>query len=90
MLTETARVLGVVQALETELAGFARPQAVHHAGKAIADLAVMLAAGGVCPADVLMLRVRPHAQSAPAASVEIRIPNRAGDEPACKPDSVIS
>ena len=60
LLTETARVLGLVQSLETELAGFSRPQAVHHPGKAVADLAVMLAAGGDCPADVVMLRARPH------------------------------
>lgn len=60
LLTETARVLGVVEALETELGGFARRGAVHHPGKAICDLAVMLAAGGVCPADVVMLRARPH------------------------------
>lgn len=60
LLTETARVLGLVEALRVELDGFARPTAVHHPGKAIADLAVMLAAGGDCPADVAMLRARPH------------------------------
>lgn len=60
LLTETARVLGVVDALETELAGFTRRGAVHHPGKAICDLAVMLAAGGQVPADVVMLRARPH------------------------------
>lgn len=60
LLTETARVLGVVDALTTELGGFARPLAIHHPGKAICDLAVMLAAGGDCPADVVMLRARPH------------------------------
>ena len=60
LLTETARVLGLVEALVTELAGFTRRGAVHAPGKAIADLAVMLAAGGECPADVVMLRARPH------------------------------
>lgn len=60
LLTETAGVLGVVEALATELAGFTRRGAVHQPGKAIADLAVMLAAGGHCPADVVMLRARPH------------------------------
>lgn len=60
LLTETARALGVVQGLETELAGFARQGATHLPGKAIADLAVMLAAGGAVPADVVMLRARPH------------------------------
>ena len=60
LLTETARVLGLVEALAVELDGFARPTAVHLPGKAICDLAVMLAAGGDCPADVAMLRARPH------------------------------
>lgn len=59
LLTETARVLGVVEALEVELGGFTRRGAVHHPGKAVCDLAVMLAGGGQCPADVMMLRTRP-------------------------------
>lgn len=50
-MTEIARVLGLVEALAVELDGFARPTAVHLPGKAICDLAVMLAAGGDCPAD---------------------------------------
>jgi len=60
LLTETARALRLVEALEVELGGFMRPNAVHHPGKAVCDLAVMLAAGGDCPADVAMLRARPH------------------------------
>ena len=60
LLTETARALGLVEALSVELDGFARPKAAHLPGKAICDLAVMLAAGGDCPADVVMLRARPH------------------------------
>ena len=59
-MTETARVLGLVEALALELDGFARPTAVHLPAKAICDLTVMLAAGGDCPADVVMLRARPH------------------------------
>ncbi len=45
LLTETARALGQVEALEVELGGSMRPNAVHHPGKAVCDLAVMLAAG---------------------------------------------
>ena len=59
-MTETARTLGLVEALRVELGGFVRPQAVHHPGKATCDLAVMLAAGGDCPADVAMLRAIAH------------------------------
>ena len=57
LLPETARALGL-EALSVELDGFARPKAVHLPGKAICDLAVMLAAGGDCPADVVMGRVK--------------------------------
>ena len=60
LLTETVRVVGLAESLAVELDGFARPKAVHLPGKAICDLAVMLAAGGDCPADVVMLRARPH------------------------------
>jgi len=60
LLTETASVIGLVEALDVELAGFTRPTAVHAPGKAVCDLAVMLAAGGDVPADVAMLRARPH------------------------------
>ena len=49
-----------MDALEVELGGFMRPNAVHRPGKAVCDLPVMLAAGGDCPADVVMLRARPH------------------------------
>jgi len=56
LLTETARALRLVEALEVELGGFMRPNAVHHPGKAVCDLAVMLAAGGDCPADEAMRR----------------------------------
>ena len=59
LLPETARALGL-EALSVELDGFARPKAVYLPGKAICDLAVMLAAGGDCPADLVMLRARPH------------------------------
>ena len=60
LLTVTARALGVVEALEVELGGFMRPNAVHHPAKAVCDLAVMLAAGGQCPADIAILRNRPR------------------------------
>lgn len=60
LATETPGVLGVVQARETELAGFTRRGAVHLPGKPICDLAVMLAAGGDIRANVVMLRARRH------------------------------
>lgn len=60
LLSEMARVLRLVEGLSVELAGFARPRSVHDPGKIVCDLAVMLAAGGDCPADLVMLRSRPQ------------------------------
>ena len=74
LLSETARVGGLVDALSVELDGFARPTAVHLPGKAICDLAGMFAAGvcqgcgratarrGRCPrsaTDSLLILMRP-------------------------------
>jgi hypothetical protein len=58
LLYRTARATGLDRALSVELAGFRRPRAQHDPGKVVLDLAVMLAAGGDCPADTAMLRGR--------------------------------
>lgn len=87
LLTETARVLGLVEALTTELAGFTRRGAVHLPGKAIADLAVMLAAGGEVPADVAMLRARAHLFGLVASDPTI---SRIIDDLAADPDAAIA
>lgn len=87
LLTETARVLGVVETLTTELAGFTRRGAVHHPGKAIADLAVMLASGGQVPADVVMLRARPHLFGPVASDPTM---SRIIDDLAADPDTALA
>ncbi len=59
LLVETARTAGLDQALKAELAGWRKPLAVHDPGKVVLDLAVMLALGGDCLADVAVLRSEP-------------------------------
>ena len=56
LLAETARVSGVDAALSSALAPWRRPRAVHDPGKIVVDLAMALAAGGDCPADVALVR----------------------------------
>lgn len=56
LLVETARVSGLAAALSQQLGPWRKPMAVHDPGKVILDLAVMLAVGGDCPADVALLR----------------------------------
>lgn len=56
-LTETARAVGLDRALSGALAPWRSPWAVHDRGKIVADLAIMLALGGDCLADVALL---PH------------------------------
>jgi hypothetical protein len=58
-LVETARVAGLDGALSTALARWRRPMAIHDPGKVITDLALALALGGDCLADVALLRAEP-------------------------------
>jgi hypothetical protein len=55
-LTETVRTIGLDRLLSTALARWCKPLAVPHPGKVVCDLAVSLALGGDCLADVGMLR----------------------------------
>jgi hypothetical protein len=59
LLVETLRVSGLDQGLSGALAGWRPPRAVHDPGKIVADLAVTLALGGDCLADVAVLRSSP-------------------------------
>ena len=60
LLTRTARAAGIDGGLSAGLARWRAPRAVHDPGKAVLDLAVMLAAGGDCLADAAMLRAEPE------------------------------
>lgn len=67
LLMETLRVSGLDQGLSRALSRWRRPRAVHDPGKIITDLAVALALGGDCLADVAVLRDSPEV-SGPVAS----------------------
>ena len=59
LLVETARKTGLDQAISTALMPWRRPRAVHDPGKILLDLALAVAVGGDCLADVGMLRAEP-------------------------------
>lgn len=60
VLTETVRATGLAAGLSSALAPWRRPLARHDPGKVIADLALSLAMGGDCLADVDRLRTQPE------------------------------
>lgn len=59
LLVETVRTAGLDRALSQVLRPWRKPLAVHDPGKIVCDLAVSLALGGDCLADVAMLRAEP-------------------------------
>ncbi|MGO8887562.1 MAG: IS1380 family transposase, partial [Streptosporangiaceae bacterium] len=83
LLTRALRVTGLDQGLSAGLGRWRPGRAFHDPGKIIADLAVTLALGGDCLADIAMLRAEP-ALFGPVASdpVVSRLAARlAGDAP---------
>jgi hypothetical protein len=85
LLAETLRVTGVGVGLSAGLAGWRAPRAVHDPGKIIGDLAMTLALGGDCLADIAVLRSQPDL-AGPVASdpvvsrlVSALAPGAAGD-----------
>ncbi|MGH3637276.1 MAG: IS1380 family transposase [Mycobacterium sp.] len=58
-LVETARVAGLDSALSTALGGWRKPLSRHDPAKVVTDLAVTLALGGDCLADIALLRAEP-------------------------------
>jgi hypothetical protein len=58
-LVETLRVSGLDRALSLALAPWRKPSAVHDPAKVVCDLALALALGGDCLADVAVLRAAP-------------------------------
>jgi hypothetical protein len=59
LLTETVRKTGLDGAISAALAPWRRPQTVHDPGKIVLDVALAVALGGDCLADVGMLRAEP-------------------------------
>jgi hypothetical protein len=60
LLTQALRATGLDRGLAVALGRWRAPRAVHDPGKIVADLAVAVAAGGDCLADVAMLRAQPE------------------------------
>jgi hypothetical protein len=59
LLTRTLAVTGLGHGLSAGLERWRAPRAAHDPGKIITDLAVMLALGGDCLADIAVLRAEP-------------------------------
>ena len=60
LLTRTATAVGLDGALSAALARWRRPFARHDPGKIVLDLALSLAIGGDCLADIAQLRAHPE------------------------------
>ena len=61
LLVETVRKIGLDQAISAALTPWRRPRAVHDPGKMLVDLALAVALGGDCLADIALLRSEPAA-----------------------------
>ncbi|WP_405534056.1 IS1380 family transposase [Streptomyces sp. NBC_00075] len=59
LLIETVRKTGLDQALSAALTLWRKPRAVHDPGKILVDLALAVALGGDCLADITLLRSEP-------------------------------
>jgi hypothetical protein len=59
LLTQAVRASGLGTALSQALAPWRKPFAIHDPGKIVCDLAVSLALGGDCLADIAKLRAEP-------------------------------
>ncbi len=80
-LVETVRVVGLDRALSEALAPWRKPQARHDPGKIVIDLAIALAVGGDCLADIAVLRGQPGVFGAVASdpTVSRLVDTLAGD-----------
>ena len=67
LLTQTLQATGLDRGLDAALERWRQPRAVHRPGKIITDLAMAVALGGDCLADVAMVRAQPELFG-PAAS----------------------
>lgn len=83
LLTETIRAAGMDRLLAEALEQWHKPLAVHHPGKIVCDLAVSLALGGDCLADVAALRAEPgiYGRVASDPTISRAVDTLAGDAP---------
>jgi hypothetical protein len=59
LLVETVRKIGLDRVISAALAPWRKPRAVHDPGKALLNIALAVALGGDCLADVALLRSEP-------------------------------
>jgi Transposase DDE domain group 1 len=59
LLVDAVRTTGLEQALSTASSRWRRPTAIHNPAKIVCDLAITLALGGDCLADIATLRTEP-------------------------------
>jgi hypothetical protein len=83
LLARTLRVTGLDRGLDAALERWRPARAAHSSGKIVTDLAVALALGGDCLADVAMLRSQPElfGPVAPDPVVSRLVARLAGDAP---------
>jgi Transposase DDE domain group 1 len=83
VVVRTAERTGLTSALSTALAPWRKPLASHDPGKIVCDLAIALAVGGDCLADVGVLRAEPEVFGAVASdpTVSRLITGLAADAP---------
>ena len=84
LLTDTVTAAGLDTALSAALIRWRKPLAVHDPGKVVLDLAVMLALGGDCLADIGLLRAEPgvYGRVASDPTVSRTVDALAADAPA--------
>ena len=84
LLTTTIAAAGLGPAMSAALFGWRKPLAVHDPAKVVLDLAVTLALGGHCLADIALLRSEPglYGQVASDPTVSRTIAALAADAPA--------
>jgi hypothetical protein len=79
VLLRTAQAVGLTSALTEALTSWRKPLARHDPGKIVLDLAVSLAIGGDCLADLAQLRAAPEvfgrwSRTRPSAGASTRWP----------------
>jgi hypothetical protein len=83
MLLQTAAASGLAVGLSRGLASWRPARAVHDPGKTVLDLAVAIALGGDCLADVAVCRAQPELFGAVASDPSVsRLIDALGDAPA--------
>jgi hypothetical protein len=82
VLLQTAALSGLAAGLSAGLARWRPPRSVHDPGKAVLDLAVAIALGGDCLADVAVVRAQPELFGVVASDPTIsRLMDGLGEDP---------